>query len=126
MAPISETVRPLKCDTLIAAIPSSISASRLVPATSARIAFAQSGSGIQTQQEAWIGRHLGFVDHGRQIRLIGWGEEQAIEAVFPFFQQRRAEHLSLHPREEGGHQGLQAFGMLLEQPVEELVAGDHS
>jgi hypothetical protein len=201
MAQISGTVRPLKRDTQVAAIRSSISASRLVPATSAQIAFEQSGScssgsssipralcnggadggnrsgassihtslsrtnsragvgspkwklprradhhrlplpdrsalsilllqqpscfGIQPQQESWIGCHLGFEDQDRRIRLIGWGEEQAIQAVFPFFQHRCAEPIALHPRQEGSHQGLEAFGVLLEQPVEELVAGDH-
>ena len=84
------------------------------------------GFGIQTQQEAWISCHLGFQDQGRQIRLIGGRQEQPIEAIFPFFEHRRVEHITVHPRQEGSHQGLQAFGMLLEQPVEELVAGDHS
>jgi hypothetical protein len=44
--------------------------------------------GIQPQQESWIGCHFGFEDQDRRIRLIGWGEEQAIQAVFPFFQHR--------------------------------------
>jgi len=80
---------------------------------------------IQPQQEAGIGCHLGFEDQDRQIRLIGWREEQAIQAVFPFLQHRGAEHIALHPRQPFSHQGLEAFGVLLEQPVEKLVAGDH-
>jgi hypothetical protein len=68
---------------------------------------------------------LGFEDQDRQIRLIGRRQEQAIEPVLPFLQHRRAEHIALHPGQEFSHQRLEAFGMLLEQPVEELVAGDH-
>ena len=41
--------------------------------------------GIQPQQESWIGCHFGFEDQDRRIRLIGWVEEQAIQAVFLFF-----------------------------------------
>ncbi|MCX5960659.1 MAG: hypothetical protein NT053_12780 [Cyanobacteria bacterium] len=44
MAPISGTVRPLKRDPGMAVIPSSISASRLVPVASAWIAFEPAGS----------------------------------------------------------------------------------
>ena len=177
MAQISGRVRSLKRYTKTAAITSSISAPRLVPAASAPIALEQAGScsfgssriasalcnggavggkrsggssihtsrsraknsrtgvgspklrsrdgQITTTCHFRIGPHLRFEDQDRQIRLIGWGEEQSIQAVFPFFKHRRAEHIALHPRQPFSHQGLEAVGVLLEQPVEEFVAGDH-
>ena len=81
--------------------------------------------GIEPQQEAWIGRHLGLQDQRRQLRLTGRWQEQPIEPVFPFLQHRRAEHVALHPRQQTGHQGLQTLSVLLEQPIKKLVAGDH-
>jgi hypothetical protein len=80
---------------------------------------------ITTTCQWRIGRHLGLQDHYRQLGLIGGRQEQPIEPVFPFLQHRRAEPIADHPRQEGSHQGLQALGVLLEQPVEGFVAGDH-
>ena len=81
--------------------------------------------GIEPQQEIRIGPHLGLQDQHGRFRLIGGRQKQAIEPVFPFLEHRRTEHISLHLRQQRGHQGLEAFGALLEQPVKKLVAGDH-
>jgi hypothetical protein len=55
-----------------------------------------SGFGIEPQQEAWNSCHLGFKDQGRQLRLIGWGEELANQAELPFLQHRRTELVTMH------------------------------
>jgi len=68
---------------------------------------------------------LGFEDQDRQIRLIGGRQEQAIEPVFPFLQHRGAEYIPVHLRQQFSHQRLDPLGVLLEQPVEEFVAGYH-
>jgi len=58
---------------------------------------------VKTEEEFWIGGHLGLHDQrGLVLELFGWREEQAIRPHLPFFYHWRA----LHVWQQGGHQGL--------------------
>ena len=56
---------------------------------------------VKPQEEIRFGGHLGFHDH------------------------RRSKGVALHVSKQAGDQGQKALNALLEQPEEELVAGDH-
>ena len=81
---------------------------------------------VEPQEELWIGGHLGLHDQrGLGVELLGGRQEEAIESHFPLFDHRGCEGVALHLRQQGGHQGLEPLGAVLEEPEEELVAGDH-
>jgi hypothetical protein len=81
---------------------------------------------VKPQEELGIGGHLGLHDQCRPLVKLrrGW-QEQTIEPHFPLLDHRRGKRVALHVGQNGGHQGEQALGALLEQPEEKFVAGDH-
>jgi hypothetical protein len=90
--------RPLNFESRIAAITSSISAARGVAAACRRMAAEEVGSccsGIRSRP------------------------------YLPLFDHRRSKGVAFHVSQQGGDQGQKALSALLEQPEEELVAGDH-
>jgi hypothetical protein len=81
---------------------------------------------VKPQEEIRFGGHLGFHDQRwLVVKLFGRGEKEAIDAYLPLFYHRRSKGVALHVSQQAGDQGQKALGALLEQPEEELVAGDH-
>ncbi len=86
----------------------------------------QSGAlGIKPPQKPAIRPHLGLQEHHRQLRLAFRRLKQPIQAMFPFFHHWRREPPSVGLGRQIALQLQDAIRVVLEEPIEQFVAGAH-